>query len=81
MSAERLREAAALMRKGMPYEHMAGHIDDRDLKTWLAVADWLDEVALSADARLKAVRVNTADDIVVSSRALAVANAYLGGAA
>jgi hypothetical protein len=96
MSAEVLCEASALIRKGMPYEHMAGHIDDRDLNTWLAVADWLDEQANRYEADENLWRVTSLDPecrwaergLTVEAnlehhyaRALTVARTYAGATA
>lgn len=68
MSAEMLREAAALMRKDQGIAEELGHIDAREHATWLAVATWLDACALVIRVKPAAAKAN----------ALAVAAAYLG---
>lgn len=89
MSADLLRRAAALMRVDKAVEENLGHIDQRDLDTRLAVADWLDDSAERFDnhmarmsdpqRRFRHVWLNSARSR--HEHALAVARAYLGESA
>lgn len=68
MSAERLRKAAAAIRKDQDVEEQLGHIHQREYETWLAVASWLDACATVLEVSPHRSR----------TLALNVARAYLG---
>lgn len=72
MNAVPLREAARLMRSDQMVERDLGHIDEREYRTWLAMADLLDRIAWiwELDSHLQG-RVG-------GDETLAVATAYLG---
>lgn len=70
MSAELLRHAAEKIRTEQEWNKDAGRITDYEYASWLAVADWLDEVAWRSENYPKQYRA--------AKHAATVARAYLG---
>ncbi|MDP9820508.1 hypothetical protein [Nocardioides massiliensis] len=66
----------SLIQGGCAWDSVGRRDSNRLARSWLAVADWLDDTA----GLLEATHPNPACDLRYDGNALAVARAYLGGA-